>query len=52
MVDNNAYSFSTLVDNGVPVHNFTTDQNDSELINLETYLTEMAKASDVREFNR
>lgn len=28
LVDNNAYSFSTMVDNGVPVHNFTTDHTD------------------------
>jgi len=29
LVDNNTYSFSALVDNGVPVHNFTTDQTDA-----------------------
>lgn len=34
LVDNNAYSFSTLVDNGVPISNFTTDQTDIELLGL------------------
>jgi CTD small phosphatase-like protein 2 len=52
LVDNNTYSFSVMVDNGVPIHNFTKDKNDRELEYLEKYLIEMAKCDDVRLFNR
>lgn len=52
LVDNTAYSFSVNVDNGIPIHNFTTDPTDCELKYLQKYLEEMAKVEDVREFNR
>jgi CTD small phosphatase-like protein 2 len=41
-----------MVDNGIPIHNFTTDKNDRELEYLEKYLIKMAKCDDVRLFNK
>jgi CTD small phosphatase-like protein 2 len=52
LVDNNTYSFGVNLENGVPVHNFTTDKKDCELKYLQRYLEEMAAVEDVREFNR
>lgn len=52
LVDNTAYSFSVNIDNGVPIHNFTTDRTDCELKYLQKYLEELAKVEDVREHNR
>jgi hypothetical protein len=43
LVDNLAYSFGHMIDNGIPVVEFTGNQSDRELLHLEKYLIECAK---------
>jgi TFIIF-interacting CTD phosphatase-like protein len=43
LVDNLAYSFGHMIDNGIPVAEFLGDQSDRELMHLEKYLIECAK---------
>ena len=49
LVDNAAYSYAMQTENGVPVVPFFDDKNDTELVELSAYLSELAKAPDVRE---
>jgi|JI6StandDraft_1071083.scaffolds.fasta_scaffold01433_16 CTD small phosphatase-like protein 2 len=52
LVDNLAYSFGHMIDNGIPVVEFIGDQSDKELLFLEKYLIECAKHEDLMKFNR
>jgi len=52
LVDNLAYSFGHMIDNGIPVVEFIGDQSDKELPFLEKYLIECAKHEDLMKFNR
>jgi CTD small phosphatase-like protein 2 len=49
LVDNAAYSYAMQTENGVPIIPFFNDKRDVELAELSAYLTELAKAPDVRE---
>jgi len=52
LVDNMAYSFGHMIDNGVPVVEFVGDPSDRELLHLQKYLVECAKHEDLMKFNR
>lgn len=52
LVDNLSHSFGLHIDNGIPILEFVNDTEDVELKLLAQYLQELAKADDVREFNR
>jgi CTD small phosphatase-like protein 2 len=51
IVDNLAHSFGFQIENGVPILEWYSDQNDVELKYLCEYLSEAAKYEDVRIFN-
>lgn len=50
LVDNAAYSYAFQTENGVPIVPFFNDKSDTELQDLAAYLTELARAADVREW--
>ena len=52
IIDNAAYSFAFQVENGIPIVPFYNDKSDNELRAMVPYLKSLAKASDVREFNK
>eukprot|EP01017_Pseudomicrothorax_dubius_P030216 TRINITY_DN3749_c0_g3_i3.p1 TRINITY_DN3749_c0_g3~~TRINITY_DN3749_c0_g3_i3.p1 ORF type:complete len:434 (+),score=91.62 TRINITY_DN3749_c0_g3_i3:90-1391(+) len=52
IVDNLSHSFGFQIENGIPILEFLDDPNDKELLYLGNYLAEMAKAEDVREYNK
>ena len=52
IVDNNAHAFSLNLENGIPILEWTNDQNDKELKYLIHYLLELTGNDDVRTFNR
>ena len=52
LIDNNMYSFSAELSNGVLINSFYGDKNDDELFNVLEYLIEfISPAKDVREIN-
>ena len=52
LVDNNMYSFSAQLSNGILINSFYGDKNDVELFNVLEYLVEfILPAEDVREVN-
>ena len=52
IVDNNAHAFALNLENGIPILEWTNDQNDKELKYLLHYLLELTGNDDVRTFNR
>ena len=51
LVDNAAYSYAFQLENGIPILPFY-EGTDYELAALESYLDEIERALDVREFNK
>ena len=52
MVDNNIYSFSSHLNNGILINSFYNDKNDNELSNVLNYLNNyILPAEDVRKIN-
>ena len=52
LVDNNIYSFTAQLNNGILINSFYTDKNDNELSNVLSYLNNyILPAEDVREVN-
>ena len=52
MVDNNIYSFSSQLNNGILINSFYNDKNDNELSNVLNYLNNyILPAEDVRKIN-
>ena len=52
LVDNNIYSFSAELSNGILINSFYGDKNDIELFNVLEYLIKfILPADDVREVN-
>jgi Dullard-like phosphatase family protein len=52
LVDNNIYSFTAQLNNGILINSFYTDKNDNELSNVLSYLNNyILPADDVREVN-
>lgn len=52
IVDNLAHSFGFQINNGVPILEWHDSFKDQELLHLKSYLMEVAKEDDIREFNR
>jgi CTD small phosphatase-like protein 2 len=48
IIDNLAHCFGFQIDNGIPILDFISDENDVELLYLADYLLRLAKAPDVR----
>ena len=51
IVDNRILSFGFQLENGIPIIDFTWNQDDQELIDLSNYLQVLAEQDDVRECN-
>ncbi len=52
LLDNNIYSFSAQLSNGILINSFFCDKNDDELANVKKYLTEyIFPSDDVRKIN-
>ena len=52
MLDNNIYSFSAQLNNGILINSFYNDKNDNELSNVLNYLNNyILPAEDVRKIN-
>ena len=52
LIDNNIYSFSVQLSNGILINSFYGDKNDNELSNVLGYLLQfILPADDVREIN-
>ena len=52
MVDNNIYSFSCQLNNGILINSFYNDKNDNELSNVLNYLNNyILPAEDARKIN-
>lgn len=52
ILDNLAYSYSLQLSNGIPIVEWYSDKNDTELLGVLKYLKKMSKCEDVREFNK
>ena len=52
IVDNSIISFLFQMSNGVPIHSFTGQKNDEELMYMVSYLEEIYEAEDVRDHIR
>ena len=51
IIDNNIYSFALNLENGIPVHNFLGDKNDTCLLQVINYLDYIKDFSDLRKEN-
>jgi len=52
LLDNNIYSFSNKLSNGILINSFFNDENDDELSNVRKYLIEyIFPCDDVRKIN-
>ena len=51
LVDNAPYSYLLQLENGIPILPYYSGE-DAELVQLEKFLEEMDRCSDVREFNK
>lgn len=51
ILDNLAYSYGLQLSNGIPIVEWHSDKNDTELLGVLKYLKKLSKCDDVRKFN-